>query len=181
MIDAARDPATQMTLRGVFDRFYEEMHPKASKNMMSDYRTALTHWERYTADPTMGQLASEKPQDKRMFRIMLQRYHSDLQDFGIARVTTANKYLRSILALLNMAGPNQKGNPNGLDILGWVPAIRQADEPEPEPRQLDDDSINAIYEACDTANWPVIHGVETCDWWRGLLVFLTFVGYRRGD
>ncbi len=179
--DESKDPAAAFTLKDLYDHHYHEVRPHASPHTHSDYETTLRHWKKYTANPKMGVLASQEKKDRRRFRIILQRFHGDLQTFGGMRETTANKYLRCVMALLNIAGPNGKGNPNGLDILPWVPALPRGTTPDPAPRQIEGVSLEAIYHACVMADWPTLRGVEPVDWWRALLVFLTLVGYRRSD
>lgn len=179
-----------MSLRNIFDVFYlEELKPKAQKGVkestLKQYEDALGHWERLTGDPCVREISGETL-----------RCFAEAAQGPAHRASTCNKWIRHIKAILNYLGPRTHRDSRSRRALMYyceVPWICELEEPEPDPVELDDSQIDAIYAACVNARWPlrirpprkdkpaIDTHVDPVDWWRCVLVLGINYGLRRDD
>jgi len=97
--------------------------------------------------------------------------------------SAANKEIRQLQAMLNFCGQKAPGNPRGQGLIPDVPILRKLPEPDPEPRFISDEELDAIYRACNVAKWPREEwtGFAPADWWRSSIVYLANCGSRTVD
>lgn len=85
-------------------------------------------------------------------------------------VATVNKDLRHIKAALRVA--------HDWSFLPVVPKFRFLKEPGKLPTYISPTDFALLYEKCDVATMPALAGIDTADWWRGLLAYCYLTGWR---
>ncbi|TWT47170.1 site-specific tyrosine recombinase XerC [Thalassoglobus neptunius] len=179
--------STSLTLREAFESYHRCRQHKA--RTIEDYYTALNHWERETVNPDVSQLTNL---DLRRFREALLDH---VPDGGInpLKPTTVAKYLREIQAIFVTLGPPGPRCPDSLGIIQQVPYCKKPLVGDTDVITATIEEIEAIYEACQVAQWPrkvteeiddttlrVIR-IDSAHWWRTLLVYLYNIGSRLNE
>jgi integrase len=163
-----RRAAQRLTLRVAFDKFLKPDLPPEKKSTISEYRTALNHWERLTNDPPLAKITND---GLRSYRDRL------LQHVG---AETVRKNWRHLRAILRRCGPQADRNPLGRGLLKRIPYMQQPSEVEKDARIVTFAELTALYQACAVANWPQCD-VPAPAIWRCALVLAYNYGLRTQD
>lgn len=138
------------------------LRPKTQK----EYLTAIEHFERICKPRCVSDV--DEP--------MLDKYKAaraaedGFYDGSKVAPATINKELRSIKAVL--------GKAKRWKCIKQVPDFEFVREPEKLPRFMTEQHFEQIYQACNAAKKPHQLPYDAPDWWRGLLVFIYFTGWR---
>lgn len=173
-----------MTLRDIYSRFRVPIlrGDRASKATLSDYDVALKRWEENTSsedssgNPTASQIGQEIVDQ---FRAVMAD-HVEAGDFSGA---TVNKYFRYLRTLLNHLGPRSRKNPRAVRFWTEVPFLEPVAETEPDPVEIPDSDLDALYRFSSVATWPPPKrtGVPAPIWWQASQVVLVNCAMRRDD
>jgi hypothetical protein len=96
---------------------------------------------------------------------------------------TIAKHCRHINTIFATLGPRRERHRNclGLLSLDQVPWIEPPRVPEPDPEEIPDGVLTAIYDACEAAQFPILlDGITSQAWWEALLVMALTLDFRRG-
>lgn len=123
---------------------------------------ALTHWERATRDPGVGEVAE----------LDALSFQHDLLKAGLKRATIRKNwgYLKQVL---RTAKDKQ--------FLDAVPKLAPMAASGRRVRIVPSPDLNAVYEACSAATWPEHPQISPPDFWRTALVLFVFYGPRCMD
>tara|TARA_A100001391_G_C4995426_1_gene259298 strand:- start:36 stop:890 length:855 start_codon:yes stop_codon:yes gene_type:complete len=99
--------------------------------------------------------------------------------------STVTETAKKIHAILRAVGPRDAKHPHSPAVLETVPVMAPArrlaggkKEATKSGRNLSDDELGAIYEACDVAAWPPeVPALQ----WRTFVVFTSLIAARAGD
>lgn len=161
----------QMTLRQAYETYYlPGLQVDGTRATLKIYHHHLNLWEReMPGNPSIREI------DDRM----LAEFKTKVLGRGLAP-STFNTTWRSIRAILRRMGPQIHMNPQGQGFLSRIPYVRLAREDRDFPRLASHEELNALYLACEKAEWPICH-FSPAEWWRCWLV----IGYnllpRRSD
>lgn len=165
-----------MRLREVFESLLRPILETdgIEKSTLDVYRNALSHWERLTNDPPIIEITTDELLE---FRKAAKLGH---------KPQTCNKWFRHLRAILNHLGPrsrHDKRSRYARNFYQEVPWLDDLEETDPEPVEITEDQINAIYEHCHVARWPLKArtNCEPTDWWRAVVVLGINYGPRRDD
>ena len=86
---------------------------------------------------------------------------------------TVNLELRNIRAALRKAAK--------WEFIAKAPDFEMLKEDRPQPRVMPDADFAAMYKHCDAAKQPVNEHIATAEWWRALLIFARYTGWRIGE
>jgi hypothetical protein len=172
------DGAGGLTVREAYQQFVKPglISEKASAGTLEAYENALDHWERVMLrDPVLEDLDDG----------VMDEFRDAAEADPEFEATTCNKWFRHIRAILNRMGPRMldKRTRRNKRFFAEVPYLEDLPEDEPDPVELTELQINAMYEAAGVAKWPLKErtGVDAAHWWRTSLVFLVNYGTRRHD
>ena len=195
-----RDEAKLLSLREFFERHFAAnfligARPKTHRA----YGEMLDHWERLTHDPRLCDIDNEtlaafkaSLRDPESFRRKAGRPNPQLTLFDMpprrrrgrptkalsrASVNKQLRHLHAVLAKASRPGPGQRDALGILPVMPWTKPLR---EYRRLPRNVRDDTLAAIYGACDSARYPRLPGVRPGDWWKALIVAALTIGFRRG-
>lgn len=169
------DTTGLLSLRQAFNQFVLPtlVADKTPRSTIDQYNNALGHWERLMeGNPTLREI------------------DDDLMDVfrgkADAAASTCNKWFRHLRAILNRMGPRLNHNRRSRRNRRYfdeVPYLEDLPEAEPNPIEMPDRQIDALYNACDVATWPPKKrtGCDSSTWWRFSLVFIVNYGPRRDD
>ena len=179
-----------------FSTYYARHHEPtylfdASPNTIKDYRCSVRYFAAATADPRVDQVTPahcasfarwlETPDDTPQAQLPLfPDFAPDDDKPKTLSPHTANKHIRNINAIFGKLGPAGPHNRDALGILPRAPWIKPLKAPQPDPREIPDEVIDAIYRATPAARKPDLPGILPEHWWKGLLVMALAEGFRRG-
>jgi len=166
--------AEKCTLREFFNQFYAPIFlVDAADKTVEAYRESIAHWVRVTEDLRLREIDSSA---MAAFKARLRTPADDRRPLAVA---TVNKHLRHLHAVLGKAGPPGPRNRDAMAVLPRVPWTKPLKQKRRLPRNIDDETLNAIYRAADTAEYPVLPQILPAQWWRALLVTALTTGFRR--
>lgn len=151
------------SLRSVFRKYIEPGMIKRSraKDTIAEILRALDAWELHWP-PEMHCVKKIRPRHLEAFQdSLLKRRLSN---------ATVNNYLRSIQRVLIAA--NRHG------LIRRRPAVMKLPTKASPKHYLRFQDLEAIWEACEQAAWPVIPGLTTAAWWRCAITLYWIYGFR---
>lgn len=161
----------KLTLRDAFEKHMAaDLEAEKSASTVGNYRTALSHWERLTRNPPIGEATDETMAVLRRGLLAEEKTGHSIMD--------VRKCLRAIFRRL---GPRSDGNPRGKRILDVVPYMEPVPTGEGAPRKIPLETLSAIYEACRVADWPSGCLATAPFVWRVAFVLLYCHGPRRSE
>jgi integrase len=157
------------TLRSFYDARFARMFLCGAKpKTFLEYRATLVKWDCWFGGLKIDEINVQT----------LSEFKAALFDAGLARATV-NKHLRHLNAILSKCGPPGPGNRDALGLLGQVPWVKPLKELRRRPRTVSGDVFGLLYAEVARARVPRIDGINSGDWWRGLLVTALTTGFRR--
>src|SRR5262249_3173905 len=145
-----------------------ELIEESRESTATIYHGSLLRWERFTNNPPVATIDSG----------LLDEFKRDA--LKECKPATFNRDWRNIRAILRRIGPQHERNPRGLGFLERIPWVKMARVDLDFPRIATFEELDALYEACDFATWPV-SVVPPPEFWRTLIVIAYNVGARRSD
>lgn len=178
----APNDSSGVTLRDAYLRFVLPRleRQKRRPRTIAGYRTALSHWERFSANPPVELIRTEALEK---FLDALLACHQRKGESGHENVRKTRACLGRILA---ECGRSQGGEPPLIDSVPHadLPAVdcEQIEESSETRRRVPIAELGACFEACASASWPAQRVSHTAaEIWRGLLLLATCLGPRRDD
>lgn len=170
-------PDAQLTLRQAWEKYHRS--PDQSARYQQNMRTTLSHWERCTDNPPIGEIDNAV-----MARFRAAFLSSPLPSRGqLPSPATYNKTAAEIGAVMSLLGPQAWRNPYALGVIDNYARAKPAEVPEPDVVVATEAEVSLIYDHCHLAHKPLVDktGIRPCDLFRALVVFLYNVGTRRND
>lgn len=192
--------ADTLTLREAFDRYWFPVNQYlVAESTAQKYRTAIGHFEAFLAerDSSTRTVAPFDP-SKPAATFPISRIDVGiLNAFGVwlmsddspkrsaMKQSTVTETAKKIQTILRSVGPRDAKHPHSPALLEIVPTMAPArrlaggkKQATKSGRNLTDDELGAIYDACSVATWPA-------DWpvlqWRTFVVFTSLIAARAGD
>ncbi|HEY2249642.1 MAG TPA: hypothetical protein VGH74_01230 [Planctomycetaceae bacterium] len=157
-----------LSLREAYEQYYApELDAPERDGTRKAFRNMLAHWEARSENPRLEKISADD------WKELQRRLRKD----GYPKSTVA-KVGRHLRALLRRLGPATDRNPEGLGVLSVAPYIKIPKVPRTVPQNVDTQSIDKLYAACDVARWPRIRDVLPSDFWRGLICAVYNLGPR---
>ena len=191
--ESGAEKSKQFDLKGHALKFKAKVEHELAQGTYLD--VASKTWEEFREQYEADVVALKSPSTQSLYRTHLDRFEEVVKPKLLKGITTAtidtfiakrskmigekkakvspatiNAELRTIRAALRRAAKWK--------CLQHVPEFNWAREPDKLPRFLTEEHFDAIYQACNVAKRPTGLPYEPADWWRGLLVFLYFTGWR---
>ena len=170
----SRDLLGRLTLRQAYEQHVLPYltTDKKSPGTLEAYTNALGHWERLMpTNPTLEEIDDQ----------LLELFRSKADQAP----TTCNKWFRHIRAILSRMGPrtHDRRTRRNQRYFFEVPFLDDLQEADPDPIELPDSAIDAMYRECHVATWPPEKrtGVTPAKWWQTSLVYMINYGPRRDD
>lgn len=135
---------------------------------VTQYDNALAHFKRICKPQTTSDITTAN-----LDLYISKRRSEKGKTGGTVSTVTVNKELRCIRAAARVA--------HDWERLAKVPKFRWLDEIETEVTYITEEQFQAMYAKCDVVTRPQLENIRAADWWRALLVFLWFTGWRIGE
>lgn len=192
--------ADTLTLREAFERYWLPVNQYLVEDSTAQkYRTALGHWEAFIAERdsstrTVAPFDPAKPvADVPVSQIgvgLLNAFGVWLMSDGSPqrrpmKQSTVTETAKKIQTILRSIGPRDAKHPHSPALLETVPTMAPArrlaggkKQETKSGRNLTDEQLGAIYDACSVATWPEAWPVLQ---WRTFIVATSLIAARAGD
>ena len=139
------------------------------------FECILRRWRLITGDPPLSQITAEV---LGKFRDCLLKTRGQKPHLPHSSETVRSN-LRMVQSLLDMAGPPDRHNRDGVGLLATVPWVRAPRAQLKIPKTVTQEHLNAVYLAAVCMSVPKIPGIKPAAWWRALIVLAYNTGLRR--
>ncbi|MFZ1011413.1 MAG: tyrosine-type recombinase/integrase [Candidatus Sulfotelmatobacter sp.] len=168
------DNPADYSLRRAFDVFLkpELVAVGRAAGTLEAYATGLKHWEALTKNTPVGKID----------RCDVEAFRDGLLEAGNSGATV-RKYWAHLRAILRRLAPAETRNQQGEGIISRVPWMRLPAAREKMPRIASFLELNALYDACQVATWPLEKATSILPriLWRTFLVLAYNYGPRTKD
>lgn len=199
IVNADNPPRERLPLREAYVVYkLPELDGRRASATIRNYRTALTHWERFcevcaSTISTRAAIypATECTDDVYMLTDeLLNNFAKWLREYkpggGGLNVDSVGKTWKILRAVLRKVGPRETGNPRGMGLIPRVPVMDSIGDLEGyEDENVSEgatditvEQLGALYEACSAAEWPTSCTVPAAIQWRGWIVLGSLLGIR---
>jgi integrase len=152
-----------------FRRDYEKhIAGKAPKTIIT-VETCLDTFERITKPQLVSAITTRTIDDF----VQVRREEAGKKKGSKISPASLNRDLRHLKAALMVA--------KDWGILSAMPKVRMVAQPAKIVRDIEPEHFAAIYKACEVARMPISPNIDPAAWWRALLVFGYFTGWRIGS
>lgn len=165
------------TLREAFEQHLlpDLLVERKAAATIGDYRTVLSHWERWCYSTGIGNTGAHAITDA-----MLRDFRSWAEEEGYA-ASTINKWRAKLRSIFLRLGPRGPGNPRGAGLIDHVPYMPSAPGTRARKRIVTHEELDAVWCSCEVAQWPRHPHVPTRCVWQCLVVLLFNYGLRTWD